>query len=58
MHGEGAVLRVLDGGRELHSLEKLNFDAQQTDLLEHMTSCRDGFIIATGPTGSGKTTTL
>ena len=58
MHGEGAVLRVLDGGRELCSLEKLDFDAQQTEILESMISCRDGFILATGPTGSGKTTTL
>ncbi len=58
MHGEGAVLRVLDGGRELYSLEKLDFDDQQREVLENAIKCRDGFILATGPTGSGKTTTL
>jgi type IV pilus assembly protein PilB len=58
LHGEGAVVRVLDGGRELQSLEKLDFDEQQLDLLDRIITCRDGFVLATGPTGSGKTTTL
>ncbi len=58
LHGEGAVVRVLDGGRELQSLEKLDFEPPQLDLLERIVQCRDGFVLATGPTGSGKTTTL
>jgi len=58
LHGEGAVLRVLDGGRELHDLASLDLDDQQLESVERIITCRDGFVLATGPTGSGKTTTL
>jgi type IV pilus assembly protein PilB len=58
LRGEAAVLRVLDGGRELHDIEKLDFDDTQREILERITTQRDGFVLATGPTGSGKTTTL
>src|SRR5688572_21336648 len=58
LHGESAVLRILDGGRELHGLKDLDLSADQLDRLERIITCQDGFVLATGPTGSGKTTTL
>jgi type IV pilus assembly protein PilB len=58
LHGEGVVLRILDGGRQLHDLESLDLDEGQRKTLERIITCRDGFVVATGPTGSGKTTTL
>ena len=58
LHGESVVLRLLDGGRELHSLQDLDLSPQQVEKLERIITCQDGFVLATGPTGSGKTTTL
>jgi type IV pilus assembly protein PilB len=58
IQGECAVLRILDGGRDLHSLEQLDFDEKQREQVERIIQCREGFVLATGPTGSGKTTTL
>ena len=58
LHGESVVMRLLDGGRELHSLEDLDLSPQQLERLERIVTCQDGFVLATGPTGSGKTTTL
>ena len=58
LHGESAVLRILDGGRELHGLKDLDLSAEQLDRLDRIITCQDGFVLATGPTGSGKTTTL
>jgi type IV pilus assembly protein PilB len=58
LHGECTVMRVLDGGRDLHSLEDLDLSAEQLEKLERIITCQDGFVLATGPTGSGKTTTL
>jgi len=56
--GEGAVIRILDGGRELRDLESLDLDHKQLACVRRMIECPDGFVLATGPTGSGKTTTL
>jgi type IV pilus assembly protein PilB len=56
--GESAVIRILDGGRELRDLEALDLDAIQLEALSRMTVYSDGLVLATGPTGSGKTTTL
>jgi type II secretory ATPase GspE/PulE/Tfp pilus assembly ATPase PilB-like protein len=56
--GEGAVIRILDGGRELRDLESLDLDHSQLASMQRMLECPDGFVLATGPTGSGKTTTL
>ncbi len=58
LQGEGAVLRILDGGRDLQTLEQLDFDEAQRETLERIIQCNEGFVLATGPTGSGKTTTL
>jgi len=56
--GEGAVLRILDGGRSMSSLYSLGLRPEQVTKLQRIIRCREGFVLATGPTGSGKTTTL
>lgn len=56
--GENLVVRFLSGGGELISLEDAGFNADQQVLLRRMTVHPHGTILVTGPTGSGKTTTL
>ena len=57
-HGESVVLRLLDRLHGLKSLADLGFSSHQVDLLKRALQCADGMILLTGPTGSGKTTTL
>ncbi|MBI4309274.1 MAG: Flp pilus assembly complex ATPase component TadA, partial [Candidatus Omnitrophica bacterium] len=56
--GEKVVLRVLDKNLEMLDLDKLGFQLQALERLKE--SCRrpHGMVLACGPTGSGKTTTL
>lgn len=57
-HGENAVLRLLSDKAESFTLEALGFsEGDQKKILEAMRK-PNGMILATGPTGSGKTTTL
>jgi len=56
--GENLVVRFLSGGGELISLTDAGFSAPQQELLRRMTERPHGTILVTGPTGSGKTTTL
>ena len=56
--GEGVVVRILDGGRSLKDMESLGLRSEQVAALRRMIRSREGFVLATGPTGSGKTTTL
>lgn len=56
--GEAVVLRVLDPGRALVKLDELGLDDADRELLERTLKLGHGAILATGPTGSGKTTTL
>lgn len=58
LHGEGAAIRILDCGQQLFGLEQLGFEDAQLAAIRDMIAAKDGFILATGPTGSGKTTTL
>ncbi|MBL8896061.1 MAG: Flp pilus assembly complex ATPase component TadA [Planctomycetes bacterium] len=58
LHGEGAAVRILDCGQQLFGLEQLGFEDAQLGAIREIIAARDGFVIATGPTGSGKTTTL
>jgi putative ATPase len=58
LQGEGAVIRLLDSAGQNHSLDSIGMDAPQREAIEAMIDCSDGFVLATGPTGSGKTTTL
>ncbi len=57
-HGESAVLRLLAGHSETHSLEGLGFGKKDRDHILQAIERPHGMILATGPTGSGKTTTL
>lgn len=58
LHGENVVLRILDRARALVPFESMPITAEQRDLLETMISRPEGIFLVTGPTGSGKTTTL
>ncbi len=57
-HGESIVMRVLDGGAVQLSLRDLGFSAADLARIEQAISHPYGMILVTGPTGSGKTTTL
>ncbi|HZC95950.1 MAG TPA: ATPase, T2SS/T4P/T4SS family, partial [Bradyrhizobium sp.] len=57
-HGESAVIRLLPRDRALLSVEKLGFLAHDQSKLRRLLTLPHGMIIVTGPTGSGKTTTL
>ena len=56
--GEKAVLRLLDKASLKLDLASLGFDEQQLALFRQKISLPHGIILVTGPTGSGKTTTL
>jgi len=58
MHGEKVVMRLLDKRTELLDLGQLGFDDDQLKLFEECTKRPFGLIFLTGPTGSGKSTTL
>lgn len=63
IHGEDAVLRVLDKKALIDSvqrltLDSLGFDTQTIHLLRRLAAEPYGMMLVTGPTGSGKTTTL
>jgi type IV pilus assembly protein PilB len=57
-HGETIVMRLLDKERNLLSLEALGFDGIDRQRFERLLKRPNGIILVTGPTGSGKTTTL
>ncbi|WP_297774261.1 GspE/PulE family protein [uncultured Roseovarius sp.] len=57
-YGERVVMRVLDRSAGLMPLDQLGLRADQIETLERMAARPNGIILATGPTGSGKTTTL
>ncbi|MEK7616345.1 MAG: ATPase, T2SS/T4P/T4SS family [Patescibacteria group bacterium] len=57
-YGENAVLRLLVEQAEIKSLEDLTFSDNDRKKIMHAIERPNGMILATGPTGSGKTTTL
>jgi general secretion pathway protein E/type IV pilus assembly protein PilB len=57
-HGENIVLRILDRQKGIVPLDKLGLEEATLDLLKRMIARPEGIILVTGPTGSGKTTTL
>jgi general secretion pathway protein E len=57
-HGERAVLRLLDKGESKFSLEALGMDGDVLSRFSHLIQQPHGIVLVTGPTGSGKTTTL
>lgn len=56
--GEKACLRILDSTVEVQSLETLGFGAADLEIMNHSAAKPHGMVLLTGPTGSGKTTTL
>ncbi|MBU0662974.1 MAG: Flp pilus assembly complex ATPase component TadA [Proteobacteria bacterium] len=58
LHGENIVLRILDRQKGLVPLHKLGLTDENLDQLKLMLARPEGIILVTGPTGSGKTTTL
>ena len=58
VHGEKCVLRVLDKGNLSASIEKLGMDQETFRRFKAAVDAPHGLILVTGPTGSGKTTTL
>lgn len=56
--GEGAVLRVLDRSTVSLDLDALGLEANDADKLRELCALPHGIVLVTGPTGSGKTTTL
>lgn len=57
-HGENAVLRLLGDKSEKYTLESLGFSEKDRAHIERAIKRPYGMILSTGPTGSGKTTTL
>jgi general secretion pathway protein E len=58
LHGEGIVMRLLDKGRMQFSLERLGMQGELRSTFDKLIRIPHGIILVTGPTGSGKTTTL
>jgi type II secretory ATPase GspE/PulE/Tfp pilus assembly ATPase PilB-like protein len=58
IYGENIVLRVLDREKSIVNLDRMNLSAETMTKLEIMLSRPEGILVVTGPTGSGKTTTL
>lgn len=57
-HGENAVLRLLSDNAENFTLDTLGFTESDQTKIQHAIKRPSGMILVTGPTGSGKTTTL
>ena len=57
-HGERAVLRLLDKSESKLSLEAVGMQGETLRRFTHLTAQPHGIVLVTGPTGSGKTTTL
>jgi type II secretory ATPase GspE/PulE/Tfp pilus assembly ATPase PilB-like protein len=58
IHGENIVLRILDREKSIISLDRMNLPRATLARLDVMLARPEGIMIVTGPTGSGKTTTL
>ena len=57
-HGEKIVIRILDARSTVLSIDSLGLNPDEKERIETLLSMREGVILVTGPTGSGKTTTL
>ena len=58
IYGEKVVIRILDRLKTTIVLDNLGFESSMLSSFKHLISKASGFILVTGPTGSGKTTTL
>lgn len=57
-NGEKVVIRILDARGSTRSIESLGLDERDFSQLNRLLETREGLLLVTGPTGSGKTTTL
>ncbi len=57
-YGERVVMRLLDKSARVYRLSEIGLDKHNEDILRHYVRYTHGVIFVTGPTGSGKTTTL
>ena len=57
-HGEKIVIRILDARSTVLSIDSLGLNPDEKDRIIQLLQMREGVILVTGPTGSGKTTTL
>ncbi len=58
LHGEKVVLRILDKDQAILDIDKLGMAPDNLSVFKELTARHHGLILITGPTGSGKTTTL
>ena len=58
VHGENIVLRVLDRQKGIVPIDDIGLESNALDMLKLMVARPEGLLLVTGPTGSGKTTTL
>ena len=58
VHGEKVVLRLLDASQMKKDISHLGFSKENYELFQSMIAAPYGLVLITGPTGSGKTTTL
>jgi type IV pilus assembly protein PilB len=58
VHGEGVVMRILDKGTVVQGLESLGMPADELERFTSAINKPNGAVLVTGPTGSGKSTTL
>jgi type II secretory ATPase GspE/PulE/Tfp pilus assembly ATPase PilB-like protein len=58
IYGESLVMRLLEKNSKVSTAEELGLDAKRAKLLSQLVEKPHGLFLATGPTGSGKTTTL
>jgi general secretion pathway protein E/type IV pilus assembly protein PilB len=58
LHGEAVVMRLLRQNAKLRGLMDIGMDTRELEHFQHVLSLPHGIILVTGPTGSGKTSTL
>lgn len=58
LHGEAVVMRLLRQNATLRGMSELGMDARELDCFQRVLQMPHGIILVTGPTGSGKTSTL
>lgn len=58
VHGESVVIRILDTQQSLKTLDQIGFSREDAERFRILSSHSQGILLVTGPTGSGKSTTL
>lgn len=58
VHGESVVMRLLEKNQKVPTASELGLDSERVELLNQLVNKPHGLFLTTGPTGSGKTTTL